>query len=132
MPAINLARLKTQAARLSDKFGEPEAFLHDLNEVLDYYTNRTIRSTQTVKRLSLPTYHTPAPVLRQIQFELDPLAQSRPTEAVVLVKAMWKAKSLKSRLLADAFTWLHPHIRCNTSPFSFTGMALTIDRQGNS
>ena len=100
MPAINLARLKTQAARLSDKFGEPEAFLHDLNEVLDYYTNRTIRSTQTAKRLALPTYHTPAPVLRQIQFELDPLAQSRPGEAVALVRALWKAKSLESRLLA--------------------------------
>ena len=100
MPAIDLARLKTQAARLADKFGEPEAFVHDLNELLDYYTNRTIRSTQIAQRISLPTYHTPAPVLRQIQSELDPLAEARPTDAITLVNALWKVKSLESRLLA--------------------------------
>jgi len=36
MPAINLARLKTQAARLSEKFSEPEAFIRELNELLDF------------------------------------------------------------------------------------------------
>ena len=103
MPAIDLARLKTQAARLSDEFGDPAVFVHDLNEVLDYYTNRTIRSTQTAQRLSLPTYHTPAPVLRQIQSELIPLVESYPTQAVVLVNALWKEKYLEARILA---AWL--------------------------
>jgi len=100
MPAIDLARLKTQAARLSDKFGEPEDFAHDLNEVLDYYANRTIRSTQTAQHLSLPTYHTPPPVLRQIQAELDPLAEAHPAQAIALVNALWKEKYLEARLLA--------------------------------
>lgn len=54
MPAINLARLKTQASRLSEKFDKPEAFVHDLNEMLDYYTNRTLRSTQTAQQFSSP------------------------------------------------------------------------------
>lgn len=99
MPAIDLARLKTQAARLSDKFGEPEAFAHDLEEMLDYYTNRTIRSTQVVQRLSLPTFHTPSPVLRQILSELEPLAETHPAEAVTLVRALWKMKTLESRLI---------------------------------
>jgi hypothetical protein len=103
MPAIDLARLKTQAARLSDQFGDPDAFVHDLNEVLDYYTNRTIRPTQTAQRLSLPTYHTPAPVLRQIQSELNPLVESNPTEAIALVNALWKEKYLEARVLA---AWL--------------------------
>ena len=53
---MNLARLKIQAARLAEKFGEPEAFLHDLNELLDFYTNRTIRAAQIAQRLSVPTY----------------------------------------------------------------------------
>ncbi len=100
MPAINLARLKTQASRLSEKFEQPEAFLRDLNEMLDYYTNRTIRSTQTARRFSLPTYRTPPPVLRQIQGELEPLAEIHPLEAVALTNALWKAGSLESRLLA--------------------------------
>ena len=103
MPAIDLARLKTQAARLSDKFGDPEAFVQNLNEVLDYYTNRTIRPTQTAQRLSLPTYHTPAPVLRQIQSELNPLVEAHPTEAIDLVNALWKEKYLEARVLA---AWL--------------------------
>ena len=100
MPAINLARLKTQAARLSEKFSEPEAFIRDLNELLDFYTNRTIRAMQIAQRLSLPTYHTPAPVLRQIQAELVPLAGSRPIEALALTVALWKSGSLEARLLA--------------------------------
>jgi len=100
MPAIDLARLKTQAARLTDKFGQPQAFIVDLNELLDFYTNRTIRITQIIQRYSLPTYHTPAPVLRQIQGELAPLAETRPAEAVALTKALWEAGSLESRLLA--------------------------------
>jgi hypothetical protein len=100
MPAINLARLKTQASRLSEKFSEPEAFVHDLDEMLDFYTNRTIRPTQTAQRFSLPTYRTPPPVLRQIQGELEPLAESRPLEAITLTNALWKAGSLESRLLA--------------------------------
>jgi DNA alkylation repair enzyme len=100
MPAINLARLKTQAARLSEKFSEPKAFIRDLNELLDFYTNRTIRTTQIARRFSLPTYRTPAPVLRQIQGELKPLAETHPLEAIALTNALWKAGTLEARLLA--------------------------------
>jgi hypothetical protein len=100
MPAINLARLKIQAVRLSEKFNQPEAFIHDLNELLDFYTNRTIRATQIATRFSLPTYSTPAPVLRHIQAELVPLIENHPFEAFVLTDALWEAGSLESRLLA--------------------------------
>jgi hypothetical protein len=100
MPAIDLARLKTQAALLSDQFGDPQAFLAALQEMLDFYTNRTRRASQDARRLSLPTYHTPTPVLRQIERELQPLAETRPAEAVALVNALWKAASLEARLLA--------------------------------
>lgn len=100
MPAINLARLKTQAARLSERFSEPEAFVRELNELLDFYTNRSIRATQIVQRLSLPTYRTPAPVLRQIQAELVSQAGTRSVEAIALTNALWKAGSLEARLLA--------------------------------
>ena len=100
MPAIHLARLKIQAARLAEKFGEPEAFLLALNELLDYYTNRTIRAAQIAQRLSVPTYYTPRPVLRQIESELAVLAEKHPDEAIALSGVLWKADSLESRLLA--------------------------------
>ena len=100
MPAIDLARLKTQAARLAEQFGQPEAFLAGLYEMLDHYTNRTRRATQVVQRYSIPAYNTPQPVLRQIESELAALAEARPIEAVALVKALWDSGSLESRLLA--------------------------------
>ncbi len=100
MPAINLARLKTQAARLSEKFTDPEAFLRALNELLDFYTNRTMRATQIAQQFSLPTYRTPAPVLRQIQREIEPLAETHPLDAIALTDALWNAGSLEARLLA--------------------------------
>ena len=100
MPAINLARLKIQAARLAEKFGEPQAFLLSLNELLGFYTNRTIRAAQIAQRLSVPTYQTPRPVLRQIEGELVLLVENQPDEAIKLSDALWKAGSLESRLLA--------------------------------
>jgi hypothetical protein len=108
MPAIDLARLKTQAARLSEKFSEPEGFIHDLNELLDYYTNRTIRSAQLVRRLSLHTFRTPKPVIRQIERELEPLAEKYPLEGVALTNALWKAMSQESRLLAASLLGMIP------------------------
>jgi hypothetical protein len=100
MPAINLARLKIQAARLAEKFGEPQAFLLSLNELLGFYTNRTIRASQIAQRLSVPTYQTPRPVLRQIESELVVLIENQPDEAIKLSDTLWKAGSLESRLLA--------------------------------
>jgi len=110
MPAINLAHLKIQAVHLADKFGEPEAFALDLKVVLDTYTNRTIRSTQKTQQSILPTYHTPTPVLRQIQSELKPLAETRPAEGLALVDALWKENYLEARVLA---AWLLGNISPN-------------------
>jgi hypothetical protein len=108
MPAIDLARLKTQAARLAENFSNHPLFLRELHELLDYYTNRTIRATQIVQRLSVPTYRTPRPVLRQIESELEPLAEALPVKAVTLANELWKDGSLESRLLAARLTGMIP------------------------
>lgn len=100
MPAIDLARLKIQAANLAESFGDPPAFLRGLTNLLEFYTNRTMRSSQVARKLSLPTFHTPAPVLRQVERELAPLASSMPAEAIALTEALWTSSSLESRLLA--------------------------------
>lgn len=108
MPAIDLARLKIQAARLAENFSNHMLFLRELHEMLELYTNRTLRASQVARRLSLPTYHTPAPVLRQIERELAPLADSLPVKGVTLANELWKDGSLESRLLAARLTSMLP------------------------
>ncbi|MEZ0396334.1 MAG: hypothetical protein ABWK53_07915 [Anaerolineales bacterium] len=100
MPAIDLARLKLQAARLAENFSNPPAFLSALAELLDFYTNRTLHAKQAAQRLSLPAYRTPPPVLRQIEAELTPLAETQPLQALNLTYALWEAGYLETRLLA--------------------------------
>ena len=101
MPAIDLARLKKQVIRLADLFDQPEAFLHELHAVLDFYVNRTLRTRRPVAPASvLETYHTPALVLRHIENELAPLAKTRPDQAIELADALWEARYLETRLLA--------------------------------
>ena len=44
MPAIDLARLKKQTARLADPFDQPTLFLREHREILDFYVNHSLRS----------------------------------------------------------------------------------------
>jgi hypothetical protein len=108
MPAIDLSRLKLQAGRLSEYFSQPAAYVRALLELLDFYTNRTMRASQVARRLSLPTYHTPVPVLRQVERELAPLADARPLESAALVPALWNSASLETRLLAARLLGMTP------------------------
>src|SRR5512139_4329711 len=100
MPAIDLARLKKQTTHLADIFGEPTAFLRELREVLEFYVNRSLRSQSVAPSSVLPTYRTPAVVLRQIENELGPVAARRPIQALELADALWDEGWLETRLLA--------------------------------
>lgn len=100
MPAIDLARLKKQTAQLSDLFDQPPAFLREVREILEFYVNRTLRSQSVAPSSVLPTYRTPAVVLRQIETELGPLAERRPIQALELADALWDEGWLETRLLA--------------------------------
>src|SRR5574339_882208 len=100
MPAIDLARLKKQTARLADLFGEPSEFLRVHRDILDYYVNRTLRTQGVAPSSVLPTYRTPTVVLRQIETELSPVAESKPIQALELADALWDEGWLETRLLA--------------------------------
>jgi hypothetical protein len=100
MPAIDLARLKKQTVQLADLFDQPAAFLLAHREILDHYVNRTLRSQGVAPSSVLPTYRTPAVVLRQIETELGPLAEQRPIQALELADALWDEGWLETRLLA--------------------------------
>src|SRR5215211_4313271 len=100
MPAIDLARLKKQTARLADSFDEPSTFLRELREVLEFYVNRSLRSQSVAPSSVLPTYRTPVVVLRQIETELSPAAERWPIQALELADALWDEGWLETRLLA--------------------------------
>lgn len=100
MPAIDLARLKKQTARLADLFDQPADFLREHREILDYYVNRTLRTQSVAPSSVLPTYRTPPVVLRQIETELGPVAEKKPIQALELADALWDEGWLETRLLA--------------------------------
>jgi hypothetical protein len=100
MPAIDLARLKKQTAQLADIFSEPSAFLRELREILEFYVNRSLRSSGVAPSSVLPTYRTPAVVLRQIETELGPVAEQQPIQALELADALWDEGWLETKLLA--------------------------------
>ena len=101
MPAIDLARLKKQAAQLADLFDEPAAFIRELREVLESYVNRTLRTRDAVAPSStLPTYRTPSVILRRIESELSPLAAQNADQALELADELWDVGYLETHLLA--------------------------------
>jgi len=100
MPAIDLARLKKQTAHLADLFHQPNAFLRELREILDFYVNHSLRSLSVAPSSVLPTYRTPSVVLRHLETELGPLAAQRPIQALELADALWDEGWLETRLLA--------------------------------
>jgi hypothetical protein len=100
MPAIDLARLKKQTAKLADLFDQPDDFLREAREILEFYVNRSLRSQSVAPSSVLPTYRTPSAVLRQIEKELGPIAEQRPLQALELADALWDEGWLETKLLA--------------------------------
>lgn len=101
MPAIDLARLRKQAARLADFYYLPDEFIKHLHEILDFYVNRTLRRPQAVAPSSnLQTYRTPAVVVQQIETELGRLAAQTPAETIELADRLWDEGFLETRQLA--------------------------------
>ncbi|MCX6065220.1 MAG: hypothetical protein NT121_05635 [Chloroflexi bacterium] len=101
MPAVDIARLKIQAAVLVEKFDQPVVFVKELHQILDIYADRTLRVGIVAMPVSvLPAYRVPQSVLRQIEMEIGPLAATFPEQAMALTNALWKDGYLESRLLA--------------------------------
>lgn len=101
MPAIDLARLRKQAARLADFFFLPDEFLKYLHEMLDFYVNRSLRKVEDVAPGSiLSTYRTPPIIMRQIELELAGIAGENPAAALDLADLLWDEGYLELHMLA--------------------------------
>src|SRR5258706_15298998 len=91
IPAIDIARLKIQAAVLVEKFDQPAVFLKGLHEILDHYADRTMRIGVVASPVSvLPAYRAPQAVLLPIEKEKAPPAGAFPQQAMGLTGCLWK------------------------------------------
>jgi len=101
MPAINLPRLKQDCVRLAAEFENPGRFIRQLDELLNYYANRSQRAGQTGKPPPLiNSYNVPKPVVRQVLSEMIPLIASHPEAILNLCDALWEEPSFEFRLIA--------------------------------
>jgi hypothetical protein len=103
MPAIDLARLRKQAARLADFFFVPDEFITNLHEMLDTYVNYTVRKPPAAAPgAKLRTYRTPAVIVKQIEHELSgPASIAENADAALeLADRLWDEEWLETRLLA--------------------------------
>lgn len=101
MPAIQLARLKIQAARLAERFADPAAFVRGLHDLLDAYADRAYRPGREGEPPPLlVSYNTPPPVLRQALVEVEPLAAQDRGAGLALCDALWQQPYYEFRLLA--------------------------------
>jgi len=101
MPAIQLGKLKAQAAHLAEHFHQPKAFVHHFTDLLEFYADRTQRPNPLgTPRPVVPSYDAPKPVLQRVLFELQTPSQQDPQAALALVDALWARPSLEHRSLA--------------------------------
>lgn len=109
MPAINLTRLRQQAAQLAEYFDQPKAFIGALHDLLDIYADRSYRPGQSGTPPPLiPSYNVPKPVLRHIILILTPLIKTQPKQAFSLCDALWQEPYLEFRLLTTFILGLIP------------------------
>jgi hypothetical protein len=101
MPAIDLARLKIQSAKVVDQFADPTTLVRGLHELFEFYSDRTLRPGQVVSPvLVLPSYRVSAPVIRHLESELGLQAEGRPEETLALADALWSDGYFETRMLA--------------------------------
>ena len=101
MPAIQPTRLRFEVVSLVEQFDRPMEFLTSLHILLDFYADRTLRSSQVVDSAPLlNSYRVPKPVMRAIERELAPLVDADPEAALALADELWDRRWLETRLLA--------------------------------
>jgi hypothetical protein len=101
MPAIQLARLRQQAAHLADLFDRPDQFCRALKDIFELYADRVHRPGQSGEPPPLiPRYNVTAPLIRHLYIELIPAANSNASHTLTLCDRLWEDPFLESRLLA--------------------------------
>ncbi|GAP15267.1 DNA alkylation repair enzyme [Longilinea arvoryzae] len=101
MPAVQLIRLKKQAAELATLFSQPADFVAKLRSIFEQYSDLTFHAGQAAKPASLlPSYHCSDLIIKEIELSLAPLCASQPQEALAMIDRLWVEEYLEPRQLA--------------------------------
>lgn len=103
MPAVELVRLQNDTRRLLEHFHEPPVFVSMLQELLEFFSDRTARAGQSgAPRPLIRAYNAPRHLHTYITREACKQAAQQPQAGLALAKALWAADYLELRLMAAA------------------------------
>ncbi len=109
MPAIQLARLRKQAVELAVYFTEPKRFDFHFTQLLDFYSNRTIKPGKpSGSKSKVKAYKVQDPVLRTILVEISPSVVNDPEATLQLANLLWNEMVLEKRVFAVRLLGLLP------------------------
>jgi hypothetical protein len=130
MPAIQLARLKKQLSDLRQAWSDPDIFLRQLIELLEYYADHSFRTGQAAEPSPLlKSFQVPPPLIRQIKHALDDLAIADPGYTLQICDTLWASPIYETRLLAVHFLGLIPVRAGEIASRAGRWLAVTTDQQ---
>ena len=101
MPAVQLARLRTQVDQLVWQFTRPQDFQRGLKNLLEMYAEWSYHPGEAIEPGSLlPTYHVAPLLLHQVEQQLTRQCQEMPAAALALADMLWQDEYFEPRLLA--------------------------------
>jgi hypothetical protein len=101
MPAVQLAKLKTQIDQLVWQFTRPQEFQHSLKDLFETYADRVYRAGDAIKAGPLvPAYHVSSLVIHQLEQQLIRQCKENQAAALALADTLWVDEYLEPRLLA--------------------------------
>lgn len=101
MPSVQLGQLQQEAAQLSDHFTDPQAYLKQLERLLQNYSTPVHRHGR-IKGLRpvIFSFEVPPPVLKRLELEMGLQAGQQPAAALSVADALWERRSFETRQLA--------------------------------
>lgn len=103
MPAIQPARLKQQARRITEHYRDPVVYVRELHKLFDFYSDRARRPGKAGRPDPLiQAYNVRPPVLRSLAQELLASAREERSAVLVLCDALWEEPYLEFRYLSAA------------------------------
>jgi hypothetical protein len=90
MTAVNPTRLRHQIQELIALFDTPIEFHQALRGLFGLHANYSLRFGESaIIRPLIPMYHLPHPVIRQLNFDLQPRIEANPAAALTLADELW-------------------------------------------
>ncbi len=101
MPSVQLGQLQQEAAQLSEHFTQPQAYLKQLERLLQSYSTPVHRHGRvTGLRPVIFSFEVAPPVLKRLELEMALQAGQQPSAALAVADALWERRSYETRQLA--------------------------------